>query len=111
MSAVEPQTSATRQSRSSRALRWTVSITAVSMVVLGLALLYLLLEATNNREYERNYTKLVTINAIAAAALLLAIVWVAWRLYVRWQQGANSAADCWSNWRPSLHCWGWHLGC
>lgn len=75
------------QSRSSRALRWTVSATAVSMVLLGLALLYLLLEATNNREYERNYTKLVTINAVAAAALLLAIVWVAWRLYVRWQQG------------------------
>ena len=87
MSAEETQTTTTRQSHSSRALRWTVSITAVSMVVLGLALLYLLLEATNNREYERNYTKLVTINAVAAAALLLAIIWVAWRLYVRWQQG------------------------
>ena len=48
------------------------------------------------REYERNYTKLVTINAVSAAALLLAIIWVAWRLCVRWQQ-ANSAADCWSN--------------
>ena len=67
MSAEETQTTTTRQSHSSRALRWTVSITAVSMVVLGLALLYLLLEATNNREYERNYTKLVTINAVAAA--------------------------------------------
>ena len=54
MSAEETQTTTTRQSHSSRALRWTVSITAVSMVVLGLALLYLLLEATNNREYERN---------------------------------------------------------
>ncbi len=72
MNDTEPHLQAQLQSHSSRALRWTVGITAVSMVVLGLALLYLLLDATNNREYERNYTRLVTINVVAAAALLLA---------------------------------------
>jgi nitrogen fixation/metabolism regulation signal transduction histidine kinase len=74
--------------QSSRALRRTVAVVAVTMVVIGLVLLYLLMQATNNREmYERNYARLFTINMVVAAVLLTAIVWVGYRLLVRLRQG------------------------
>jgi nitrogen fixation/metabolism regulation signal transduction histidine kinase len=74
--------------RSSRALRWTISLGALAMVVIGLVLLYLLLQATNKRElYEQNYALLFKINVAVAGALLVAIVWVTYRLYVRLRQG------------------------
>ncbi|MFZ3128188.1 MAG: HAMP domain-containing protein, partial [Rhodoferax sp.] len=74
--------------QSSRALRRTVAVVAVTMVVIGLVLLYLLMQATNNREmYERNYARLFTINMVVAAVLLAAIVWVGYRLLVRLRQG------------------------
>lgn len=73
---------------SSRALRWTVAAGALTMVVIGVVLLYLLMQATNNREmYERNYARLFTINVVVACLLLASITWVAYRLYVRFRQG------------------------
>jgi nitrogen fixation/metabolism regulation signal transduction histidine kinase len=58
------------------------------MVVIGVILLYMLLQATNNRElYEQNYARLFTINVAVASLLLAAIVWVAYRLAVRLRQG------------------------
>lgn len=58
------------------------------MVVIGLVLLYLLMEATNNREMnERNYARLFTVNVVVASALFAAIVWVGYRLVVRLRQG------------------------
>jgi nitrogen fixation/metabolism regulation signal transduction histidine kinase len=58
------------------------------MVLIGTVLLYMLLQATNNRDlYERNYTLLFAINVAVASVLLLAIVWVAYRLYKRLRQG------------------------
>jgi nitrogen fixation/metabolism regulation signal transduction histidine kinase len=69
-------------------MRWTVALGAFSMVVIGLVLLYLLMQATNNRElYEKNYALLFKINVAVAGALLVAILWVAFRLYVRLRQG------------------------
>jgi len=51
-------------------------------------LLYMLMQATNNRDlYERNYALLFSINVAVASLLLLAIVWVAYRLLVRLRQG------------------------
>lgn len=74
--------------RSSPALRWTLGLGALSMVTIGLVLLYLLMQATNNREmYERNYAQLFTINVVVASVLLLAIAWVGYRLLVRLRQG------------------------
>ena len=74
--------------RSSRALRWTVAAGAVAMVIIGLVLLYLLTQATNNREmYERNYARLFVVNVIVASVLLGAILWVGYRLIVRLRQG------------------------
>lgn len=77
-----------RAFRTSRTLRWTLAGGAVAMVVIGSALLYLLIEATNNREmYERNYARLFTVNVVVAALLFGIIVWVAYRLLVRLREG------------------------
>nr|WP_315491157.1 ATP-binding protein [uncultured Rhodoferax sp.] len=74
--------------RSSRALRWTVAAGAVAMVIIGLVLLYLLTQATNNREMnERNFGRLVIVNVVVASVLFGAIVWVGYRLFVRLRQG------------------------
>jgi nitrogen fixation/metabolism regulation signal transduction histidine kinase len=72
----------------SRALRWTVAAGAIAMVIIGLVLLYLLTQATNNREmYERNYARLFVVNVVVASVLFGAILWVGYRLIVRLRQG------------------------
>jgi len=74
--------------QSSPALRWTLAIGAVAMVAIGLVLLYLLLQATNNRELdERSYARLFTVNVVVASALFGAILWVGYRLLARLRQG------------------------
>ena len=74
--------------QSSRALRWTIGVGAAAMVALGLVLLFLLTQATDNREmYERNYARLFTLNVVVAVLLLLAIGWIAYRLLSRVRRG------------------------
>jgi nitrogen fixation/metabolism regulation signal transduction histidine kinase len=71
----------------SRAVRRTVGIGAVAMVLVGLLLLYLLTQATNNRAlYEQNYARLFIVNVVVATLLGCAIVWVAYRLLSRLRQ-------------------------
>ncbi len=73
---------------SSQAVAWVLTVGASLMAVMGLLLLYLLLQATNNRDlYEQNYTQLFTVNMVVAAILLGAIAWVVFRLWVRLRQG------------------------
>jgi nitrogen fixation/metabolism regulation signal transduction histidine kinase len=75
-------------SHSSKAVKRLVAVGSLSMVVMGLVLLYLLMQATNNRDlYERNYALLFAINVAVAAMLLLAIVWIAYRLVMRRREG------------------------
>ena len=72
----------------SRALRWTVGAGTAAMVAIGLVLLFLLTQATNNREmYERNYRSLFALNVVVAALLLCVIGWIAYRLFRRLRQG------------------------
>ena len=72
----------------SKALNRAVAVGAAIMVVIGLVLLSLLLQATNNRDLnEQNYTQLFTINLVVAGILLVSIVGVGWRLFVRLRQG------------------------
>lgn len=74
--------------RSSRAMRWTVGVGASAMAAMGLVLLFLLTQATNNRDlYERNYQRLFVLNVVVAALLLAVIVWISLRLYLRLRQG------------------------
>ena len=74
--------------RSSSAFRWTVGVGACTVVALGLVLLFLLTQATGNRElYERNYALLFGLNVAVAVLLLLVIGWVALRLALRLHHG------------------------
>ena len=57
------------------------------MCAIGLVLLFLLMQATNNRElYEQHYAWLFGLNVLVASALLLVLLWMAIRLAVRWRQ-------------------------
>ena len=74
--------------KSSRAFRWTVGVGAGTMAALGLVLLFLLTQATGNRDlYERNYALLFALNVAVAALLLLVIGWIALRLALRLRRG------------------------
>jgi nitrogen fixation/metabolism regulation signal transduction histidine kinase len=74
--------------RSSSAFRWGVGVAGSVIVAIGIVLLFLLTQATNNRElYERNYGRLFAINMVVAGVLLLVIVWVAVRLVSRLRRG------------------------
>lgn len=74
--------------KSSPAFKWTVGIGAGAMVALSLVLMFLLTQATGNRElYERNYGRLFVLNIVVAALLLLVIGWIGARLLLRLKQG------------------------
>ena len=73
--------------RNSRTLRWTVGAGLAAMVAVGLVLLFLLTQATTNRDmYERNYARLFTLNMVVASVLLLVILWISYRLLTRLRQ-------------------------
>lgn len=75
-------------SSNSRALRWTVGAGLAAMVAVGLVLLFLLTQATTNREmYERNYARLFVVNVVVAGLLMIVIGWIAYRLMMRLRQG------------------------
>ena len=74
--------------KNSRALRWTIGAGSAAMVAVGLVLLFLLTQATTNRDmYERNYARLFTLNMVVAGLLLVVIVWIGYRLVKRLRQG------------------------
>lgn len=74
--------------KQSKALRWTLGVVLAIVAAIGLVLLFLLTQATDNRAmYERNYARLFTLNVVVAVALLGVISWVAWRLVKRLRQG------------------------
>lgn len=83
----EPVTHLQTSLTSSKAIRWVVGLGLTAMVAIGLVLLFLLTQATANRDvYERNYAPLFVINLAVASLLLLVIVWVGFRLLSRLKQ-------------------------
>ncbi len=73
--------------RSSRAFRWTLAVGVGVIVALGLVLIFLLTQATGNRElYERNYPILFGLNIGVATLLLVVIGWITLRLVLRLRQ-------------------------
>jgi nitrogen fixation/metabolism regulation signal transduction histidine kinase len=77
-----------RKPHNTRALRWAVLVAAITMVGIAIVLLFLLAQATNNRElYERNYGQLFVINVVVAAVLVVIIGWIALRLFSRLRRG------------------------
>jgi nitrogen fixation/metabolism regulation signal transduction histidine kinase len=74
--------------RNSRLVRRVVTWSAVAMLLMGAALLYMLMLATNNQAlYEQDYALLFVLNMVVAALLFAAIAWIAFRLYQRWRAG------------------------
>lgn len=79
--------SITTSSASRRSTRWALGVAGAVMCAIGLVLLFLLMQATNNRElYERHYAWLFGLNVLVAVALSLVLLWMAVRLAVRWKQ-------------------------
>jgi len=68
-------------------MRWLVLVSAAVVLALGLVLLFLLTQATDNRQlYERNYQLLFGLNMVVAALLMGVILWLMLRLVVRLKQ-------------------------
>jgi nitrogen fixation/metabolism regulation signal transduction histidine kinase len=68
--------------------RWALIIGSATMAAIALVLLFLLAQATGNRElYERNYTRLLVVNAVVAVLLVLVIGWIVVRLVARLRKG------------------------
>jgi nitrogen fixation/metabolism regulation signal transduction histidine kinase len=81
-------TPAPTAAHSTRSLSWAMGIGAATMAAIALVLMFLLTQATNNRDlYEQNYARLLVVNMVVAGLLLLAIGWVAWRLIWRLRRG------------------------
>ena len=74
--------------KNSPAFRWTVGVGTGTVVALCLVLMFLLTQATGNRElYERNYARLLVLNIVVAGLLLLVIGWLVIRMFMRLRQG------------------------
>lgn len=72
---------------SRKSTRWALGVAGAVMCAIGLVLLFLLMQATNNRElYERHYAWLFGLNVLVAVALSLVLLWMMVRLAVRWRQ-------------------------
>ena len=69
-------------------VRWVMGIGAVAMVLIGLLLLVLLTQATNNRAlYDQNYDRLYIVNLVVAGFLLIGIATGLVRLVLRLRRG------------------------
>lgn len=78
----------TGQMRRRRLGRWSLAVAIAFLVGLGLVLIFLLAQATNNRLlYERHYTRLFAVNVAVAGVLVLVIGWGVYRLIARLRRG------------------------
>ena len=69
------------------ALKWTFVVGVAAVVAIGLVLLFLLTQATDQRAlYEQNYGALFLLNVVVAAMLLVVILWVTFKLFVRYRK-------------------------
>lgn len=74
--------------KQSQATRWLIGLSLSAIVGFGLVLMFLLTQATNNREsYEQHYAWLFVVNVSVAAVLLLVTFWIGLRLWQRLRQG------------------------
>ncbi len=74
--------------RKARAVRWAIMVGVASMLSMGLVLMFMLTQATNNRVlYEKNYARLFAVNMVVAVLLFAVLLWIAWRLISRVRRG------------------------
>ncbi|MFT6766828.1 MAG: nitrogen fixation/metabolism regulation signal transduction histidine kinase, partial [Burkholderiaceae bacterium] len=68
--------------------KWTLGVGLAFIVAVGLVLLFLLTQATDNSElYESYYSALVALNFTVAALLGGIVMWLLVKLWWRWRQG------------------------
>ena len=83
-----PEGPARKLVQGSRAWRWAIIVGIAVAIGIGIVLMFLLTQATNNRElYERNYGRLFALNMVVAGVLLAVILWVFVRLASRLRRG------------------------
>jgi nitrogen fixation/metabolism regulation signal transduction histidine kinase len=83
-----PEGPARKLIESSRAWRWAIVVGVAVAIGIAIVLMFLLTQATNNREfYERNYGRLFVLNMVVAGMLLAVILWVFVRLASRLRRG------------------------
>ncbi len=71
----------------SKAFRRFVAVGAVATVATGLVLLYLLAQATHNRQlFEQHYARLFAANVVVATLMLVGVLWLGWKLGQRLRQ-------------------------
>ena len=88
MSGAEPALQVQSDTPHKRRARWALWVAIALLVTIGLVLVFLLAQATNNRLlYERYYTRLFAINVAVAGVLLLVIGWGIYRLVMRLRRG------------------------
>ncbi|PVE05313.1 ATP-binding protein [Limnohabitans sp. Rim28] len=74
------------------ASRWLLLVGALSSVLIGVGLLVLMTQATDQSEnFNHNYEWLVVTNAVVAGGLLLTILWGSIRLWLRLRKGQFGA--------------------
>ncbi|MBI5107634.1 MAG: HAMP domain-containing protein [Rhodocyclales bacterium] len=74
--------------KGSRNVRWALIVGVTIVLAIGIVLMFLLTQATNNRElYERNYGRLLVLNMVVAGLLLAVIIWAIVRLASRLRRG------------------------
>jgi len=83
-----PAGSARRAILRARATRRALRVGMALVCTIGLLLLWLLAQATNNQAlYERNFVWLLGVNIVVALVLLAVLLWGAMRLGWRWKRG------------------------
>ena len=88
MSGAEPALQVQSDTPHKRRARWALWVAIGLLVTIGLVLVFLLAQATNNRLlYERYYTRLFAINVAVAGVLALVIGWGIYRLLARLRRG------------------------
>lgn len=74
--------------RRKKAARWAYGAGLAAMLAMALVVMFMLTQATNNRElYERNYLRLLVINVVVATVLGMLILWIMARLLMRLRAG------------------------
>lgn len=73
--------------RNGRHWRWGLLIASALAGAFALVLMFLLAQATGNREvYERNFENLLIVNLVVAGLLLAVIAWLGWRVWQRFRR-------------------------
>ncbi len=88
MSGQAESSNSVHESTRKRRARWALWVAVAVLVGIGLVLVFLLAQATNNRLlYERHYTRLFVVNVAVAGLLALVIGWGIYRLLARLRRG------------------------